>query len=162
MKKRFLFTVESAYHVKRFTTGWKISLKYVQESQMMERRYGSGWDNSQKTPMLRETAHWQNDGTSVSMKKAVFWDVAPCRHGVNRCFGGTHRLNLQGRRKNKESASEETVRTSASRLVQIEHVFCAPKPWTNACIIIYTFTGRTRVQNFRLLTAELRVQFLVT
>jgi hypothetical protein len=26
------------------------------------------------------------------MKKAVFWDVAPCRYGVNRRFGGTYRL----------------------------------------------------------------------
>jgi hypothetical protein len=23
------------------------------------------------------------------LKKAVFWDVAPCRYGVNRHFGGT-------------------------------------------------------------------------
>jgi hypothetical protein len=26
---------------------------------------------------------------AVTMKKAVFWDVAPCRCGVNRRFGGT-------------------------------------------------------------------------
>jgi hypothetical protein len=32
------------------------------------------------------------------MKKAVFWDVAPCRYGLNRRFGGTYRLHLQGRR----------------------------------------------------------------
>jgi hypothetical protein len=36
------------------------------------------------------------------MKKAVFWDVAPCRCGVNRRFGGTYHLHLQGRRKNKK------------------------------------------------------------
>jgi hypothetical protein len=29
---------------------------------------------------------------------SVFWDVAPCRYFVNRRFGGTYRLNLQGRR----------------------------------------------------------------
>jgi hypothetical protein len=40
--------------------------------------------------------------TVVTMKKAVFWDVALCRCGVNRCFGGTYRLHLQGRRKNKK------------------------------------------------------------
>jgi hypothetical protein len=33
------------------------------------------------------------------MKKAVFWDVAPCRYCVSRRFGGTYRLHLQGRRK---------------------------------------------------------------
>jgi hypothetical protein len=27
---------------------------------------------------------------AVTMKKAVFWDVAPCRYGVNRRFGGTY------------------------------------------------------------------------
>jgi hypothetical protein len=26
------------------------------------------------------------------MKSAVFWDVAPCRFCVYRCFGGTYRL----------------------------------------------------------------------
>jgi hypothetical protein len=30
------------------------------------------------------------------MKNAVFWDVAKCRSCVNRRFGGTYRLHLQG------------------------------------------------------------------
>jgi hypothetical protein len=34
--------------------------------------------------------------TAMTMKNAVFWDVAPCRSCVNRCFGGTCRLHLQG------------------------------------------------------------------
>jgi hypothetical protein len=36
--------------------------------------------------------------TAVTMKKAVFWDVAPCRNCVNRRFRGTYRLHLQGKR----------------------------------------------------------------
>jgi hypothetical protein len=36
--------------------------------------------------------------TAVAMKNAVFWDVAPCRSCVNRRFGGTYRLHLQGRK----------------------------------------------------------------
>jgi hypothetical protein len=32
------------------------------------------------------------------MKNAVFWDVAPCRSSVNRRFGGTYHINLQGRK----------------------------------------------------------------
>jgi hypothetical protein len=36
--------------------------------------------------------------TEVTMKNAVFWDVAPCRSCVNRRFGGTYRLHLQGRK----------------------------------------------------------------
>jgi bisphosphoglycerate-dependent phosphoglycerate mutase len=31
------------------------------------------------------------------MKNTVFWDVAPCRYYVNRRFGGTYRVHLQGR-----------------------------------------------------------------
>jgi hypothetical protein len=30
------------------------------------------------------------------MKNAVFWDVAPCRSCVNRRFGRTYRLHIQG------------------------------------------------------------------
>jgi hypothetical protein len=36
--------------------------------------------------------------TAVTMKNAVFWDVAPCRSCVNRRFGGTYHLLLQGRK----------------------------------------------------------------
>jgi hypothetical protein len=37
--------------------------------------------------------------TAVTMKNAVFWDVAPCRScEMNRQFGGTYRLRLQGRK----------------------------------------------------------------
>jgi hypothetical protein len=32
------------------------------------------------------------------MKNALFWGVAPCRSCVNRRFGGTYRLRLQGRK----------------------------------------------------------------
>jgi hypothetical protein len=37
--------------------------------------------------------------TSKSLlKNAIFWDVAPYRCCVNRCFGGTYRLHFQGRK----------------------------------------------------------------
>jgi hypothetical protein len=36
--------------------------------------------------------------TAVTMKIAVFWDLVPCRSSVNRRFGGTYRLHLQGRK----------------------------------------------------------------
>jgi hypothetical protein len=32
--------------------------------------------------------------TAITMKNAVFWNVAPCRYCVNRRFGGTYRLHL--------------------------------------------------------------------
>jgi hypothetical protein len=34
---------------------------------------------------------------AVTMKNVVFWDVAPCRFCVNRCFGGTYHFHLRGR-----------------------------------------------------------------
>jgi Ca2+/Na+ antiporter len=41
------------------------------------------------------------------MKKAVFWDVAPCRYCVNRRFGGTYRLHLHGRREKNPRARNQ-------------------------------------------------------
>jgi hypothetical protein len=50
------------------------------------------------------------------MKKAVFWDVAPCRNAVNRRFGGQYRLHLQGRREIiRKSAREASVRDVRGR-----------------------------------------------
>jgi hypothetical protein len=53
--------------------------------------------------------------TAVTMKNAVFWDVAPCSFCVNRSFGGTHRLRLQGR-KIREPGTSEQVAASGSSL----------------------------------------------
>jgi hypothetical protein len=54
--------------------------------------------------------------TAVTMKKAVFWDVAPFRYGVNRRFGGTYRLHLQGRREIiRKSAREASVRDVSNK-----------------------------------------------
>jgi hypothetical protein len=48
----------------------------------------------------------------LNMKKDVFWGVAPCRNCVNRRFGGTYRLHLQGRR--QEEILERTSRAGAT------------------------------------------------
>jgi hypothetical protein len=39
--------------------------------------------------------------TAVVKNVAIFWDVQPYSHYVNRCFGGTYDLNLQGRKSAK-------------------------------------------------------------
>jgi hypothetical protein len=40
--------------------------------------------------------------TAVVMKSPIFWDITPCSPlKVNRRFGGTCRLNFQGRRIDK-------------------------------------------------------------
>jgi hypothetical protein len=41
---------------------------------------------------------WQQRNLCHWLKNAVFWDVALCRSCVNRRFGGTHRLHLQGKK----------------------------------------------------------------
>jgi hypothetical protein len=43
------------------------------------------------------------------MKNAVFWDVVPCRFCVNRSFGGTYRLHLQGRKIRERGTSSHLL-----------------------------------------------------
>jgi hypothetical protein len=50
--------------------------------------------------------------TVVTMKNAVFWDVAPCRSCVNRRFRGTYPLHLQSRKIRERG-------TSVSRWLQL-------------------------------------------
>jgi hypothetical protein len=45
------------------------------------------------------------------MKKAVFWDVAPCRYCVNRRFEDMYAIHPQGRRK-KEKIRKRTASVS--------------------------------------------------
>jgi hypothetical protein len=52
---------------------------------------------------------------AVTMKNAVFWDVAQCRHCVSRRFGGKYRLHLQGRNKNLR-ARDRREQAAADRL----------------------------------------------
>jgi hypothetical protein len=55
-----------------------------------------------------------SDGNIFLLKNAVFWDVAPCRSCVNRCFGGTYRLLLLGSKiaSNSSYFVVTTVKTS--------------------------------------------------
>jgi hypothetical protein len=47
------------------------------------------------------------------MKNIVFWDVVPCGFNINRRFGETYPLHLQG---GSNNASEEKCYTVANRL----------------------------------------------
>jgi hypothetical protein len=49
------------------------------------------------------------DSTVVTMKNAVFWDVAPCRYFINRRFGGTYHLHLQAIRNLRAINQREQV-----------------------------------------------------
>jgi hypothetical protein len=47
--------------------------------------------------------------TAVVMKSTIFWDITPCiSMKVNRRFGGTYRLHLQGRRISKARNQSES------------------------------------------------------
>jgi hypothetical protein len=49
---------------------------------------------------------WFEVLTAVVMKSSVFWDITPCNPlSVNRRFGGTYRLHLQGRRISQASSA---------------------------------------------------------
>jgi hypothetical protein len=66
----------------------------------------------------------------VTIKNAVFWDVGPCRSCVNRCFGGTYRLHIQGRRMRERG-------TTVSRWLQEEDVYIYLFP-----VYVYIYTGK--------------------
>jgi hypothetical protein len=51
----------------------------------------------------------------LMLKKAVFWDVAPCRCGSNRRVGETYRLHLQGRRENRKTRGWRDSENSCER-----------------------------------------------
>jgi hypothetical protein len=47
--------------------------------------------------------------TNGLMKSAIFWDITPCSQlTVNRHFGGTYHLHLQGRRINRARNQRES------------------------------------------------------
>jgi hypothetical protein len=48
-----------------------------------------------------------------SVKNVVFWDVAPCESCEKRCFGGTCRLHLQGRKIKTHTAPHPRRRHSS-------------------------------------------------
>jgi hypothetical protein len=52
-----------------------------------------GAEEVNQTPSIRYSATLKNE---IVMRNTVFWDVAPCRSCVNRRFGRTYRLHLQG------------------------------------------------------------------
>jgi hypothetical protein len=67
--------------------------------------------------------------TAVTMKNADFLDVAPCRFCVNRRFGGTYRLNLQGRKIRERG-------TSVSRWLQAQYLHGSTSQKT-VCLRLY-------------------------
>jgi hypothetical protein len=60
--------------------------------------------------------------TAMTMKNAVFLDVAPCRSCVNQLFGGTYRLHLQRRQHStlpKASPSSVLILSSETKFPSV-------------------------------------------
>jgi hypothetical protein len=97
------------------------------------------------------------------MKNAVFWGVAPCRCGrLNRRFGGSYRLHLQGRKNPRAKNLREQVAaelasffypedggdTILRNVGSIDHIYTAPHPRRrhssnkNKFYVRYTFFPR--------------------
>jgi hypothetical protein len=87
----------------------KICLRFVKESVHFT-RYTRIFSFLQMMSAAHQLTHFYNTwpkflqslglhaiANNTGKKNAVFWDVAPCRSCVRRCFGGTYRLHLQGR-----------------------------------------------------------------
>jgi hypothetical protein len=76
--------------------------------------------------------------TAATMKNAVFWGVAPCRcDRLNRHFGGSYRLHLQGRSAATCSRwffargffyPEDGGDTILRNVGSIDHIYTAPHP----------------------------------
>jgi hypothetical protein len=73
--------------------------------------------------------------TAVTMKNAVFWDMAPCRSCMNRRFGGIYRLHLQCRKSSKEERAWVVAAHAGPSFVDVflrnvgsHKIYTAPQP----------------------------------
>jgi hypothetical protein len=71
-------------------------------NQQLTSRNVAVWLNQERKwpSFFYRALHETNYATRINQKNAVFWDVTPCGSVINRRFGGTCRLHLQGRRNN--------------------------------------------------------------
>jgi hypothetical protein len=77
-----------------------------------------------KRQNLNKCSHVRFDVfTEVTMKNAVFLDVAPCRSCVNRRFGGTYRLHLRSSETNVSSHNIYPVPHPRRRNSSNVHIF---------------------------------------
>jgi hypothetical protein len=73
--------------------------------------------------------------TAVTLKNAVFWDVAPCKFCVKRRLEGTYRLHLQGRKIRERG-------TSVSRWLQ-SAVLTTTRSYTSSWRSVYLSRRKT-------------------
>jgi hypothetical protein len=64
-------------------------------------------------------------------KNATFWDVAPCRSCVNRCFVGTYRLHLQDRKISERGTSVSRIQGLRETNTKLSEDSRCPGPDSN-------------------------------
>jgi hypothetical protein len=65
--------------------------------------------------------------TAVVMKSIIFWDMTPCSPPkVNRRYGGTRRLHLQGRRNRFSKPASKQVASTTCLLAGLVNIFFRP------------------------------------
>jgi hypothetical protein len=63
--------------------------------------------------------------TAVIMKSTIFWDITPCSSlSVNRRFGGTYRLHLQGQKIRRARNMHLHQATTTSTIQFISRLSC--------------------------------------
>jgi hypothetical protein len=65
--------------------------------------------------VIQITLTYKVPRTFTEVKSTIFWDIAPCTPlKVNRCFGVTYRIHLQGRRISGARNQRESITTAVS------------------------------------------------
>jgi hypothetical protein len=93
--------------------------------------------------------------TEVTMKNAIFWDVAPCRCFVNQRFGGTNHIHLQDRKIHERGTSVSRWLQPPKRLftkdltgpISQKMTFCIKYCWANFILFIGPTKLRTFIRN---------------
>jgi hypothetical protein len=87
------------------------------------------------------------------MKNAVFLDVAPCTSCVNRCFEGTYRLHLQGRKIRERGTSVSRCLHPLMFVALQKYLHNITLSWVSrvrlqASVLITCTEGMIRIQGF--------------
>jgi hypothetical protein len=92
----------------------------------------------------------------VTMKNAVFLDVAPSRSYVNQRFGGTYRLHLQGRKNPPARNQREHVAADSS----CSHTGRLIKSCTSAGALYLMLLHASILLTFKVLKLEIIHKYL--
>jgi hypothetical protein len=110
------------------------SLLYRKDNAHEDSIWSCAWGRMKK----KDDENVDGEGSRYTLLKSiVFWDMTPCSQlSVNRCFGGTYRLYLQGRRNQQASwwflaeliSSTQKMEAICSSGTSVETQRATPRP----------------------------------